>query len=468
VPDGIVIATTLWDESGVCLTKLTDQGVGDAAFGTDGATILNGVGPVCQMVVQPDGKVLLLTAGPLDGAQRLFRLDRDGALDSTFGDAGQITLSDAFSDWVEPTGDIVVAPDGKIVVVAQGDDPDGEDGDLNFYRFSTTGRADESFGDHGEARIRGSYYWWIGDSQIGSDGTISVCANSWDISTYIVQLDGRGKPLPGFGQGGVLILPRTEDVAFWGDGTLLITQHMSPGLTLRRTTFDGQPVTSFGENGTATLFGPEEAPLLNGVFGLSNGTIVLVIQWGIGSSQSIVVVHPDGSLDSTFGAGAGYVNFPDPAGTYEYPGTWDLDVDAQGRFIYLSPPVTEADDNTSFELTRLAADGSLDSTFGEGGVASVGAEKIVGPPMPPSSPPPPSLPAGETPESESDDGASDGEGIMDGVGDGSGDQSGDSPATAFVAPSVPSLWALLSERSAGLFNSDRPILGTESGDLFGG
>src|SRR5207249_2609096 len=113
------------------------------------------------------------------------------------------------------------------------------------------------------------------------------------------------------------------------------------------------------------------------------------------------------------------------------------------------------------EVTRLAPDGSLDSTFGEGGVSLLRAGEIVGPPLPPS----PSSPA-QTPEAENDDGAIDEEGAIDGEDDAPGDQSRDETTAAVMAPSLPNLSALVRERSAGLFNSDRPILDKVSGDLF--
>jgi uncharacterized delta-60 repeat protein len=470
-PDGIVVATTLWDESGVCLTKLTDRGVGDPTFGMDGTTILNGTGPVCQVTVQPDGKVLVLTAGPLQGFERLFRLDVDGGLDSTFGEAGQVTLGDAYGSWVWATGDIVVAADGKIVVVGQADDPDGEDVDLTFYRFSSTGQADETFGDQGETRIRGSSdFYWIGDAQIGADGTISACGDPWGLSTYIVQLDGQGQPVPGFGKGGVLIRPNSpgEDALFWSDGTLLITNEMSAGLTLRRTTVAGQPVVGFGNNGTATLFDPEEGDaFLYGLVGLSDGTIVLVAKREGAPWDSIIVVRPDGSLDATFGGGAGYVALPHPGDTLNHGGTWDLDVDGQGRVLYLSPPITGADGNVNLEVTRLAADGSLDGTFAEGGVALLHAEEIVGAAVPPLLPAPstpsPTTPSSTTPSStaQEDDDPTDVETEAP-IG-----QPEDAATEAVaVAPSLSNLPGLTGDRLGGLFNSDRPILGVGSDNLF--
>jgi hypothetical protein len=173
----------------------------------------------------------------------------------------------------------------------------------------------------------------------------------------------------------------------------------------------------------------------------------------------IIFVHPDGSLESTFGGGAGYVELPNPGGTLDYSGVWDMDVDGQGRVVYLSPPVTGSDDNVNLEVTRLAADGSLDSTFGVGGVALLHAEEIVGPPAPPSLPAP-SMPS---PTSQEDGDAIDveTEAPID-----QPDDAATAAADVTAPPSLTSLPGLTVERLAGLFNSDRSILGVGSDKLF--
>src|SRR5258706_12511205 len=201
VPGGVVVAMTLSDSSGVYLTKLNDDGTPDPTFGNDGATIVNGVGPVDQMVAQSDGKLLVLTAGPLDGFARLFRFNVDGALDANFGEDGQVILPNAYADWADPTGDVAIEPDGKIVVVAKVEHANPDFDDLALYRFSATGQPDAAFGDHGEARIPSvSGFNWIGDTLFNPDGSISACAQAWELSTYMVKIDSQGSPFPGFGE----------------------------------------------------------------------------------------------------------------------------------------------------------------------------------------------------------------------------------------------------------------------------
>jgi hypothetical protein len=50
--------------------------------------------------------------------------------------------------------DLVIQPDGKIVVVAEGTTGDGGQDLLGLARYTPEGRLDGSFGDHGKVRTR--------------------------------------------------------------------------------------------------------------------------------------------------------------------------------------------------------------------------------------------------------------------------------------------------------------------------
>jgi len=471
IPGGVVIASDLTDSSGIYLTKLNDDGTPDPTFGNaDGATIINGVGPVDQMLPLPDGKLLVLTDGPLWGSARLFRFDAGGHLDSSFGDGGQVILPGAAGDWLDQSGDLSIAPDGKIVVVAKVDDGDPYGAyDLMFYRLSADGQPDATFGDGGEARVPCSDdFWWAGGARGNSDGSVSASALAFDLSTYIVKLDSRGDPFPGFGNAGVVIEKGTlysqANFELMTDGTLLVTDYgTTHGLIVARQTIDGRPVTSFGDIGKATVLGggfPQTQ--WYGTIEFPDEKLLFFAMLDSPTTFSIVAANADGSLDTTFGGGAGYVHLPHPDNTYQRNGAWDADVDDRGRIIYLTPLDTQHDGTVGLEVVRLQSDGALDASFGENGQVFLPIEYIYGPPIPPVPIPPDVAP----PDEIGDGGAGDAPADQDQDGQ-SADAAVAAPAEAVSAPHVAEyLWSSAADGVARPFNSDPPIFDTVPGDLF--
>ena len=91
------------------------------------------------MVIQPDGK--LVVGGEADSNFLVVRLLADGTLDATFGTSGLITTD--FASSIDRAFDVVLQPDGKILVVGE------SDGDVALARYNVDGSLDASFGDAG-------------------------------------------------------------------------------------------------------------------------------------------------------------------------------------------------------------------------------------------------------------------------------------------------------------------------------
>ena len=74
------------------------------------------------------------------------RYNSDGTMDTTFGNNGTASMG----TWTNPPSDLLVQPDGDIVLV--GIEPDGGGGDdLVVARFLADGQADPNFGSGGYA-----------------------------------------------------------------------------------------------------------------------------------------------------------------------------------------------------------------------------------------------------------------------------------------------------------------------------
>ena len=77
-----------------------------------------------------------------------------------------------------------------------------------------------------------------------------------------------------------------------------------------------------------------------------------------------LAVAAPGDLDPTFGGGAGYVVTPVVAG---HDAAWDVVVQPDGKIVAVGQSRTTT---TDFALVRHDADGSLDATFGTGGIVT--------------------------------------------------------------------------------------------------
>src|SRR5437762_4329916 len=158
--DGKTVAV---GESGVyplfhsALTRYTKNGTLDQTFGTGGkmvAALDAGGDGSTAIAFQPDGKIV--TAGSVihNNSTVAFvtaRFNADGSLDQTFGNNGSVQTT--FGDPAAEGNDVVLQPDGKIIVV--GFSGAGSYTDLNNFalvRFNADGSLDQSFGSGGKIK----------------------------------------------------------------------------------------------------------------------------------------------------------------------------------------------------------------------------------------------------------------------------------------------------------------------------
>lgn len=150
-----------------CLTSQllsAQHGTLDPTFGNDGL-VLASYGKYADgsdMVLQPDGKILV-TGSVIDSVNRMavFRFLPNGDLDATFGDSGIAILPQ------QPYGSAGVAialqKDGKIIAVGLNNISIPDD-NLALVRFLPDGKLDPSFGD---SRLSMTDIW--GNREVPSD-----------------------------------------------------------------------------------------------------------------------------------------------------------------------------------------------------------------------------------------------------------------------------------------------------------
>ncbi len=309
-----------------------------------------------------NGQRFLILAGLLLLLPLNVMAQQAGDLDATFGVGGKV-LTDISGNNDEGQ-DVVLQPDGKIVVA--GYSPLGAEGFVQFavVRYLPDGSLDPGFGDGGVVLTSfGSINAVAHTVALQPDGGIIAAgftvdnsgAGGFALARYLpdgtldTTFSGDGKSTldVGFGQVNDLVLqPDTKIVAIGTGGSV-------------RFNADGTLDTTFGTGGLVQIDFDQFAAVLQ-----SDGKIVTAgsfldvdpFQRGFALARFL----PDGSLDTTFGTD-GRVNT-------------DVGEDGSIQAVTLQPDgkIIAAGGSLSpgqnFTLARYLSDGALDATFGSDGL----------------------------------------------------------------------------------------------------
>ncbi|MCY2951361.1 MAG: right-handed parallel beta-helix repeat-containing protein [Planctomycetota bacterium] len=340
-PDGKLLLagqqnTTSWD-FGFGLTRFTDAGSADSStfgwwYGCQETSIfpenMNSRAQIESIALQGSKIVAAGWAyqnGVSDLRFALTRYNDRGVLDTSFNTTGIVT-----TDIPGVTGEQAMAvatlSGGKILAAGHGSvGPVAGQGNyaIILSRYNTDGSLDSSFG-------------------VGGIVVLDMGTTSWSISSMAV-LPG-GKILVGGSSGGSFAMLR-----------------LNPDASIDPT---------FGVNGVALAdFGVPVDEIRRFTF-LSDGRIVAVgssgaspyMPFGFTGSGVMAMFTPEGALDPSFGTqGTKKLDFGGAGGLY------DVAIDAIGRMVvcgWTAPTGQPA----AVALARLNTDGSLDSTFGSGGM----------------------------------------------------------------------------------------------------
>ncbi|MFP3847554.1 calcium-binding protein [Pseudomonas sp. W5-01] len=288
-----------------------------------------------SVILQPDGKIIVggesfqtaigYPGSPGDesygtrGSFTSVRLNSDGSLDNSFGQDGIALVPASLDPEDEAYYVMAVQADGKVLSAQPGL------GGLKVERFNVDGTLDTTFGKGGAAAL---------DVPISTDG-MAIYATA-DGSVYVsargtsqaavFKLDSSGAPAEDFGTEGALIL---------------------------------NPAGRYGTGNIATVVQPDGSVLLGSWLYVGSdgphdpGDPVYAVQR----------LAADGNLDNAFGVD-GVVYF-DTALGLDYRSA--MTVQADGKIIIAG----ESNDNTAFNVLRLNADGSFDTSFSDDGKLTI-------------------------------------------------------------------------------------------------
>jgi uncharacterized delta-60 repeat protein len=337
--------------------------------------------------VQADGKIVV--AGQAAGNFGLARYNANGTLDSTFGTGGKVQTSfpNATSSAAEA---LALQPDGKIVAAGTANAAI----DIAVARYNSNGSLDTTFGKNGEVTTALGGTEAQGSSVvIQADGSIVVAgwkrSSSGGYQPAVLRYDATGKPDPSFGAGGIVILAAVSgDLRDVKLQTVLVggvptTRIVAAGSTSAANPFvarlnpDGSLDPTFGPGGNGFVILNPAGMGSFYAYGLAvqpDGSIVIAgddyaptaTNWDIAAAR----LDPNGFLDTTFNAAGpvpGIATIGTSALAEEGHGVV-LQPDGKiviGGVQYQYPSFTAADS----ALARFNADGTIDTSFGEGGLA---------------------------------------------------------------------------------------------------
>lgn len=266
---------------------------------------------LCQ---REDGTILVaasLSIGPTTDRVAVLALDGDGALIPDFGIGGRVSVS--VEGFINTPQQIMVHSSGRILIVGNTNLRTDNKRLAFVVALEPDGSLATDFADNGVFLYRGALQAWFSDLVELPDGSLHLMGQQRE----------------------------TE----FGDDALVQAWLSS----------DGQLISDFGDDGIRVDTFGLDALSCTGFERDANGRLVVL------SPGQILRLQADGSLDTTFGGGDGIATLPE----FDLPQDLVLD----GDHIYALSRFRNAANKDETRLLRLDAQGSLDDTFGSGGVA---------------------------------------------------------------------------------------------------
>ena len=334
--------------------------------------------------VLADGKLLSLRGIRFEDGRvevTLVRNHADGRLDSTYGVDGRIVLPSQVIANTSP----VQQPDGKVLVALA---TEGPNFDVRVLRLNADGSLDTGFGDKGSVVVSlGANSDLASDILLMPDGRIVVTATdliNGGMGLGVLRLLADGSLDTSFNGSGTLQFSpcpgqaaSVSHATLQQDGKLLmvgLAQGSSTGLdfAISRVGVDGRPDTSFGNGGSVVLpIGPG-TDNARAVVALDDGKILVAGTTRSSSNDvdsALVRLNTDGSLDASFGTGGVAIARLSPG----HDLFSQMAVQDDGKIVVLGSMNGGLTTSNGAELmvARYHADGRLDTAFGNDGIVHI-------------------------------------------------------------------------------------------------
>ena len=389
-------------------------GMPPTSFTSDGGYVLTAWGPnassayaLALWTVPGSSKQELVAVGTSNGSNGSYaiaaaRYNTDGTYDTSFGTGGLVTKVLTKAGGAENLRGVTVEPDGTIVGTGQlYTGP--QTMNMLAARLTPNGALDTSFNGSGWASVNTNQSLNSGYAVgLQSTGKVVVAGSTRHPSdpyfnSVLARYTAAGKldsGTGGFGQTGTNGLPlgyrSTQMTSFLNDdiealavlpddkilavGRAYGTSTDNMDLTLMRFTADGNPDPTFN-GGTPVLFnqGGSTTAWGRAIALQPDGKIVVAGDAGLGTNPRGFLVarfNPDGTPDTTFNNGAGSIRVDVVSGAND--SARGVAIDGSGRIVVGGNwnGTSNGANVYGVAVTRLNPDGTLDSTFGTGGIKS--------------------------------------------------------------------------------------------------
>ena len=350
--------TNLDDTTDFALARYNSNGTLDATFGTGGKvkTTFANFDFVGALALQSDGKIVAagMTIVNFSPSFALARYNSNGTIDTTFGIGGRVITgfggpAQAFAAGVQADGKILVAGYAHLA----------EGWDFAVARYNSNGTLDATFATGGKKKIP---FGTVSSAQVNGlaiqlDGKI-VVAGAANLPTAgdfaLARLNSNGSLDTTFGTGGKVVTnlggnDEVFGVALQADGKIVAAGMTGADFVLARYSTNGTLDGTFGTSGkVVTDFGgPNEIAL--GVAIRSDGKIVAVGRTFVSARTafSLARYNPNGTLDSSFGNGGKVsTNFTGSIGDQAY----SVAIQPDGKAVVAGSAIVNL--NTQFAVAR--------------------------------------------------------------------------------------------------------------------
>ncbi|MBK8242021.1 MAG: hypothetical protein IPK88_01235 [Saprospiraceae bacterium] len=361
------------------------SGTLDLSFGVDGFVITNygkRTDIANGMVIQPDGKILVVGGTSTNGSSPDFAMSRynpNGTLDNSFGVGGIFLKSINSPNQI--TKAVNLQKDGKIIVGLE---------NSNLERYLSNGKIDSSFGIYGtvipkfQKNIISSYLSTIitqSDEKIITVGSARDSQFNWIV---LNRYNSNGSLDSSFGTNGILITNiRAYSLAYSVDlqidrkiiiSGVDMVNNKSTILIMRFRT-DGNLDSSFGINGILSTSIGTKRDADYTIKVQTDGYIVIA---GNSENESeplyiaLLRINSNGSIDSTFGTNGIIKTLVSPK---QNTLLRSMTIQKDGKILvsgvsFISP-------NFVLFLQRFNNSGTIDSSFGVNGTAALFNNSLV-------------------------------------------------------------------------------------------
>lgn len=353
-----------------------DPGSLDESFGKKGVADLPLANTsLVALASQTDGKLVYLGAGGGSPNVVVGRLEANGATDATFGMQGYLRF--AFGAGVDQAAAVLVQPDGRVVVVGTA----VSENQVGVLRLTAAGTLDTTFAGTGKALV-GTGVGAAISARLADDGSVFVLSGSISSPLAVGKLLPSGSLDSTFGVGGWVTIPTSSyatSIGLLGSDIALSPKSVVVSCIVRRAqgadvrvglatiARSGQGTPVFGETTVASV-SQYEVPLVMRNDGLA---VVGLNSYASGPEAMLLYAFTaDGkTMDSNFGGGNPVVS---PADDVPFA----MVEDASHRLLVAGQVYSAP---FKVRLLRYLPQGAPDLTFGVSGVNAtlVGDESLA-------------------------------------------------------------------------------------------